>query len=159
MERSGPCLSYPLSSLWRNREEIKSRRCRIDCCVIPRGTSAEIANQCTMQYALYRLGTIHILACTHPNKEASAPVASPRSLPPHFLELHIVSHRLLCNSSRNKRRDRQPMHYAICVVQACLAGMDSLMCIASPRSLPPHFLELHISESIPARQACTTHIA
>lgn len=38
----------------RNREEIKSRRCRIDCCVIPR-TSAEIANQCTMQYALYRL--------------------------------------------------------------------------------------------------------
>lgn len=39
----------------RNREEIKSRRCRIDRCVIPRGMNAAIVNQCTMQYALYRL--------------------------------------------------------------------------------------------------------
>lgn len=39
----------------RSREHIKSQSCRIDCCVIPRETNRNIVNQCTMQYALYRL--------------------------------------------------------------------------------------------------------
>ncbi|KAJ5267825.1 hypothetical protein N7478_010633 [Penicillium angulare] len=38
-----------------DRKDIKSQDCIIDCCVIPRELDRAIENQCTMQYALYKL--------------------------------------------------------------------------------------------------------